>query len=677
MSIFFTDAEIEIINKKISLPEYSNLYWGILNRVQKYCDSPGLADFNTNTDWWHHATEYLSEAAWVYKFTHKNDKLKNWLRSVTLELIERSDDDWIGPFFRNHQNTPPCGNLETAHLSIAVSLVLDLCPEIFSVEELKKIKEKLTHSVIPLCMNWLKNNHHLANWRCILLAGVAVSAAVIDDCKTLDYVLEEYKLCMNVVQPDGSYAESLQYGNYCYWGLMFTYESLVRNNFELRNDVSVEPYSKAIKWFVHSFFYNKTLDGWGAYPVPRSANFNDSAAVFGADPDLLMHISARMKKAMPEEAGLARWMFDKLYTPYPNQGPFDRNTFGFFNRYSFFSMIFYLQSAEAITPEEIKLPLSARYTNGDCLARNSWETGKTILAFRGAPDKLYAPGHLHADLNSLILVHNKERLLADPGHSCYRNSIHEYECSSKAHNTCTFILPDGRELQQQKSVDRRILEADKVSSPVERKAKYLIAERIDEVTVFASDAGESYGEPIKKFERFCILCSEHVLFIVDRIESSEPVRVNWNWLLNNRDGQLEYKIAGADKMVVRRGNAGMKLFHLGDTSLSRPVYGYIHDAYHPLPQQLGEGSQESGIHFVWSSDKAAIYFQRIHAVALDTYGLVAGWHLINEPDGSSSWEGKEEAWNLNMQKDKFIITEKKSNRIYNVSLIDDKWNLSK
>ena len=134
---------------------------------------------------------------------------------------------------------------------------------------------------------------------------------------------------------------------------------------------------------------------------------------------------------------MARWIFDQLYIEYPAQGPFDINSFGLVNRYSFFSMIYYPQSAPLFHQQkQVYLKLLDIVTV--IVWGNSWKDSKTILAFNGVPDKLHCTGHLHADLNSLILVHNKERLLVDPGHTCYRTFIHEYGASTKAHNTCTF-----------------------------------------------------------------------------------------------------------------------------------------------------------------------------------------------------------------------------------------------
>jgi hypothetical protein len=679
MSIFLTQIEIDQINRKRSHRKYSNLYWGMLGRVKKYCHNPGLLNHDTTTEWWHHAAEYVTEVAWAYRFGAQNETVKSWLRSTTLELVRRPDDDWVGPFFRKRLGSPESGNLETTHLSIAVSIAYDLCPEIFTENEQEEIRQKLQHVAIPLCREWLKSNTKLANWRCILLAGLAVPAAVLGDEETLAFALEEYKLCLNVIQPDGSYSESLQYSNYCYFGLMYAYESLVRAKPELADDISIEPYAKAVTWFVHSYFYNKPLDGWGPYPRPRSANFNDSAAIFGADPDLLMHISARVKDSMPEIAGMARWMFDKLYIQNPAQGPFDLNTFGFVNRYSFLSMLYYPQAAEPLAPDEAGLPLTAYYTNGDCLAKNSWDENesRTILAFRGAPDGMYGPGHLHADLNSLILVHNKERMLADTGHSCYRNAIHNgYECLTQSHNTCTFRM-GGTTIQQHLYPKRLIDTAKKPEPPIDRKAKQLIAARADDLSVFGADAAGAYDDVVETFERFTILCGEHALFVIDRIQSSKPVKACWNWLLNNRDGQLEYKLIHPDRIVARRGGAGMKLFHIGPAEPEGPKYGHIHDAYHPLPSQRGEGASGSGRHFTWVSHEEATEFQRIHAIALDDYGPVVSWHLRYRSDTDISLEGQDENWDLLLEENRIVVTETFSGRTYVVEVKNEKWTLNK
>ena len=688
MSIFFTNEEKQLIGNPNRDRKFSNLYWGMLNRVKKYSEAPGISNFATNAEWWHHAAEYVADAALVCALK-PDEILKVWLRHTVMEIARRSEAEWIGPFFRDHTLNPPSGHLETAHLSIAVAVALDLVPEVFTDNELDELKTALQTKAIPLCREWLRTNRHLANWRCIMLSGMAVAAAVINDRETILEAAEEYKFCLNVVQPDGSYGESLQYSNYCYYGLMMTYEALMRRDPSL--NLSNQAYGKAVKWFVHSYLYKKPLSGWGVYPIPRSLNFNDSAAVFGADPDLLMHISATLKDELPEEAGLARWMFDELNLEFPAQGPFDRNTFGFFNRYGFLSIIHYFKASEAISPQS--LPPLAVFSNGNCVSRSSWSDSKTVLGFSAsAPDGLCAPGHLHNDINSIILAYNNERILVDPGHTCYRSLIHEFDCATKSHNTCTFrsnvknelqeSLFEAVTIQQRFSRKRKISEDKTLSELVPRGGKLLLADRIDDLTVFANDAGELYGKPLTKFERFVIMAGENAFFVVDRIDSEEEISTTWNWLLNNRDGELDFKAVYPDRLVARRGNAGTKIFNLsGNSNLNGPFYGYVHDAYHPLPQQTGEGAPGSGMLFTWTEKEPAKSRCAVHAIAVDDYGAIAGWHLRQPGGNICSLEGPQAScrWTLSIiSDDEMSIEEEISGRkFYIKSQANGTWKLNK
>jgi hypothetical protein len=96
-----------------------------------------------------------------------------------------------------------------------------------------------------------------------------------------------------------------------------------------------------------------------------------------------------------------------------------------------------------------------------------------------------------------------------------------------------------------------------------------------------------------------------------------------------------------------------------------------------LPRQLGESALGSGLHFVWQAENAKKSEQRIHAIALDEYGAIVNWHLTNESDGSLNLKNAEEFWNLNVLTNQFIISERNSKRTYRVSLIRNKWNISK
>jgi hypothetical protein len=157
--------------------------------------------------------------------------------------------------------------------------------------------------------------------------------------------------------------------------------------------------------------------------------------------------------------------------------------------------------------------------------------------------------------------------------------------------------------------------------------------------------------------RFWCLAGLNVLFIVDKIDASIPVRTTWNWVLNNRDNLLEYKVLKPDRIFVRRGNAGMKLFHLSNGRLNGPAYGYVHDAYHPLPNQLGEGKPGSGLIFRWQEAQKQTSRLAVHAIALDDYGAIADWHLHrDEHQIELEGPGAEVCWRLSIQESPVILT---------------------
>jgi len=688
MALYLTDRERELVLKQRSAAPLNRFWWTLQRRVSERAQTPGLIGDDTTVEWWHAAQEYVTDAAMVYAL-QPDDTIGRWLRDAALSIARRSLDDWVGPWFRDHASQPPQGHLETAHLGVAVAAALDLAPDLFKGSEKDDMTSALREMAIPLCTRWLDRARSFNNWRCVLSAGLAAAAAVTDDKAAIERAVREYGICSQAFMHDGSYSESLQYSGYAALALMTSYESLVRHTPALAATLSAAGPGRAVRWIAHSLFYMKPLSGWGEYLRPRAANFNDSTAMFRPGGDWLMHIAARLRNDMPAEAGLARWLFDTLYGPDVATKPVDRMTFGFINGFGFLTIPLLPQAAAPIAPQQTGLGTVARYGNGDAFARQAWN-GRTILAVRTAGDLLPGPAHLHGDINSFILVHNQERLLADPGHTCYRNLSRELDISSLSHNTCTFTVeagdktrraedPLGVTMLQQNTVCRRSIENGKLGPLVDRGGRFLLAAENGPVKVIGSDAAGLYGAPMTAFLRFWLLMGEHALFVVDHITSERPVHTTWNWLFNNRDGQLDLKIVPPDRLVARRGDAGMKLFHLAGGVLQGPVYAHVHDAYHPLPNQLSEGKPGSGMLMRWSERNAQTSRTVVHAIAVDDYGSVAGWHL-RHGDGAVGLEapGATAHWSLAVDESPLAltITEKVSGIIYRVAEVAGKWALA-
>jgi hypothetical protein len=507
------------------------------------------------------------------------------------------------------------------------------------VGERDEILQALTDKGLVLCRRWVERNSHLANWRSVLVAGIAAAAAVTGDQQSLDYASKETLIGVQAYQPDGSYAESLQYANYLAYALTMSYESILGAAPE-SEPAGLEFQARLMPWYAQSMLYARPLTGWGAEPRARAVNFNDSGATFRPSGDVLLQVATRCRQSMPDEASLARWLFDTYYAAVPTQKPHNLATFGLRNDWGFLTLRFLAQSALPRSPEDVGLPLVKWYSNGNVFIRDRWE-GQTILAVQGGGESLHGPGHLHGDLNSFILVHKNQRLLADSGHNCYRNLIHGLESATQTHNTCTFLLDQdalglqedlakSALLEQANVAMRRTIADGRVSEPVPPRGRLLLLDRIDDVSIVASEAASLYGAPIEQFTRVWIQLGPHVLFVIDRICASQPVRAVWNWLLNNRGGESEFDVHEGRMITMRRGLAGMRLAHGANGRFNGPVYAVMHDAYHPEPNQRGEGHCGSGMLYRWIEPEARIERVAVHTIAVDDYGLVARWKLDRE-----------------------------------------------
>ena len=679
-SCFLTTSESNQIQAKLQAgdPLVSRFYAALHKRVYERVATKGLLGPDSTVAWYYPAAEYLSDAAMLYAL-FPEEKLAVWLQTITLDIARTSAYDWAGPAFRDHSE-PLTGHLETAHLCWALSAVYDLARDAFSESEQSEIRQALTEKGIVLCRRWIDKNTHLANWRGILMSGVLVSAAVLGEDQLVDQYVLEWQRCALAFQPDGSYGESLQYGNYLAFALMLAYESLIRAYPEKADLLNVGTYGKGIRWVVSSMFYSKPLADngsgfWGTEPRARAANFNDSAALFRPSGDLLLHLAVRA--GTDEEQQLARGLFATYYEPGerrpgPTQGPHELATFGMNNDWGFLTLPLLTHEIKAASPQEAGLPLTTAFSNGHTFMRDAWD-GRTIVAINGGGDGLYGPGHLHGDLNSFILVHNRERLLVDPGHSCYRNLIHGLESSTQTHNTCTFLVEaetlglqedkaKSTMLEQKSVLPRRLLVNGVPGPPVDRGNLRLIVDRDDVVSVVGSEISKACGAPIQhgstgRFSRFWLMAGSHVLFVVDRIEATQPVTTVWNWLVNNRDGQAQVDtkptrdVGGAASrpcLTVRRNDAGMKLFHTGGGTIGHPVYGYVHDAYHVEPNQYGEGKPGSGLLYRWTEAAPATTRTVVHAIALDDAIALDKWVLTVEGNAFTLSNGPKK-WTLIVQ----------------------------
>jgi hypothetical protein len=690
-SFFLSEAERTKLKNVPSTSTTAAYLTGIQNRVYKRANSINFSDKSTTTEWWHHASEFLTDAALIHA-VRPSVKSDAWLRSSILEIVRRPNADWTGPGFRGGGDGPIVGTLETAHLAWGVGLAFDMSSDLFTAAESEEIIKAIREKGLIPCKKYLDRSDFFHNWNCVLYAGFAVSAAVLEDEEAIKFANDWMPNALDHFQKDGSYGESLQYGNYAAYSVMVAHEALVRYSISkgVKKSISLDPYARMSTWSAYALLYKKPLSGWPLMDWPRSINFGDSASIFRISGDLLVHIASRAKKELPQEAGTASWLFNTLYSP-NEPGPHDLASFGFVNDYGILTVMMITDMAAPISPTEAKLPLMTAFTGGDVFTRDAWN-GSTILASRVPGIERHAAAHIHGDINSFMLVHNKERLLVDPGHTCYRELTRDLDVSSETHNTCTFETVKTDKIRSRKliqvmenkdgSMNRGMKYVNDLpvgTPPIDLKGKRLITSRVGNVSVIGSDAAELYGAPLTKYARFLILCGSHTLFIVDQISSDEPVKTTWNFLLNNRDGLLDLQINRKENSITaQRGNAGILIRDNAQGGLIGPIYAMMHDAYHVLPnQEMTEGEIGSATLMRWQEPQALKDRTVVHSIAFDEPAVLKSWETsLNNNVYSIKSNDRKENWTLTVYNDGTIdIRDVVSEKSYKVAQKEGVWSL--
>ena len=631
MAIWCKEGELENLRSRLGDGKLHALWLGLRERALAQAAYPGLMQPEDTQMWWHLVWERLSDVAFLQAM-EPTPALGRWLKAVTLEIARKPLDEWIGPWFRPRLE-PVQGHLETAHVGLALATVVDLCPDLFDGHEIAEIKEALAAKCQIPCRNWLDARLNplqpTQNWFMVLLNGYGTVSAVLDDREGVAYAVRGFGVAAQLYNQD-SYGESLQYWNYASLHLSHLYEVLVRYDESLAEALDLGCYARCIPWAAQSLMYLKPLAGWGEEARPRSANFGDSAALFRPTGDLLLHVANRARDRYPREAGLARWLFETTYAHVKADLPHGAS-FGFLNTYQFPALLLYADAAGPLSPGQADLPLTAAFETGDVIVRDRWDGPRTVLAVHGGYQPLNCTtGHRHLDQNSFILAHLQERFFADAGHCCYRLMTQAFSKSTKSHNTWIFQEADKgeRERIQQRPVQGSALE------PIAPLNRLLLAKHLDDISVIRSDAALAYGDPIQQAERTWILAGPHALFIVDRIGASKPIQVEATFLLNNRDNRLKYNIASETRLVFRRNGAAIKFFLVRCRSdeTESPAgltfsWGYMHDCYHPLPNQKGQGAEGSGMFFTYTTQKACESHLMVYAIAMDALDPIVKWHI--------------------------------------------------
>ena len=640
MSIFMTKKELERIRTARNADTQLGTLWRALKmRTYKNTSENTLVQSSDTQQWWHLVWERIRDAASVYA-VEPNDTLGIWLHDRVMELAELSEDAWIGPWFRQ-RTQPPKGALETAHIVNAVSEAYDLCPTLFTDTEKEQIIAALRERGLPMCREFLKSVRKpwINNWFCVIAGGFAAAAVILDDREAVREAVDYYRFCTTFYDADG-YGESLQYGNYASLSLSHMREVLVRYDSTLDAALPIDCIANTVCLAVSSFLYMKPLGGeYGDTPYPRSFNFGDCAAIYRPTGEVLLQIASQYHERTV--AGLARWLFDTTYTN-PADGPDELATFGFYNQFSYVSLLYLPDAAPALSPEDADMNTVNVYKTGNAVIRDSWTQTKTVLGAQIGYETHPITAHRHADQNSFVLAYDGERYFADPGHCCYRLQTWRDCCKTEHHNTWDFEDAEGNRYTQA------------LCQPGQPPLNTLVSyPQTPGFSILASDCAAAYGAHFKRCERVWITAFPDLMFMIDRVETDIPMKMTSHFVLNNRDNKLRSKIADDRRLVFRRGQGAIKFFTFADEPLVlQQRWGFIHDYYHPLANQRGQGKEGSAEIYDYVTDFGTSHLI-IHPFVMNETTEILYWHIKNPAPGVYRIYNRDDAhsWTLTIRPD--------------------------
>lgn len=630
MGIFIAGTELERLNNAPQSGKQQEFYRALKKRVCRNTQEDSLVQSADTQEWYHLCWERISDASFVCR-VERDQRIGRWLHDRVMEIVRMDTDKWVGPWYRQRGEVL-LGSLETSHILLAVCEAVDNCPFLFTREELDEAVTAVREKGRLLCMRYCdsiaEGRNHINNWFMVILDGFGTAAVLLKEEAMVQKAVQWSHLAASLYSRN-DYGESVQYSNYATLHLAHLNETLLRSGYVQENELDLQCYTNIMDWYAASFLYCKPLSDTGkAYP--RAVNFGDSAAIFRPSADILVHVAVRMKKKAPKQAGLAAWMFHTMYQD-PCLGPDELAGLGLFNQYQYYTVLNLPDMARAVSPKEAGLPCSMSFEGGQIISRDRIENPRTVVALQAGGRPFHVTAHRHKDQNSFQLICGQERMLVDPGHCCYRLRAQKEAVSELCHNT--FSIRKNGEIMEQREVEGNIFLRKEPGN------RLLCNYFWKNVQLTASDAAGLYDDTIQKAVRIWIMDLPYRMFVIDVVEASVPVSLCTHFCANNRDNALRVHRATPQRLVLRRGGQALKLFEAYSETDGREVksefhfdWTAMHNYYHPLENQEGQGREGSVCRYLWEGAAGRKHL-RIHTLVMDGDREIVGWHVYPVENG--------------------------------------------
>lgn len=252
-------------------------------------------------------------------------------------------------------------------------------------------------------------------------------------------------------------------------------------------------------------------------------------------------------------------------------------------------------------------------------------------------------------------------MLVDPGHCCYRLESQKKSADEISHNTISIRYRD--ELLRQRPVEQ---ELGRGKASVYNKL--LVNEHFKDLQIIISDATGLYEKPVARVIRIWVVRMPDIVVVADYVLAEEPVELITRLVANNRDNRLQVDRRNDRFLTLKRNDSILEVHQalsMSDGKKDDPVLSYdwsfLHNYYHPLPNQAGQGKEGSALVYVWTSGQKAKEHQRIQVYTGKCPGS-REYAVVSKEDEISVMCNDEETFKVCMQAGRLEVRRQEEHR---------------
>lgn len=527
---------------------------------------------------------------------------------VLHELANRDVDFWQGPHYPNRPRTQIVdgvetlvGELETAQLTMGVSLLYDLAYEALSEEDRAlaiSLLQKYAHPLLGASVRF-QSKKWVMNHLCVISVAwlMALNLMPVDENREADLHLATHSLDLWIgnMESDGSYGEGYHYWGYPVNCLFFAMQVLSNTRgAHLDHEGRI---ARAFEWALYHQAGISVEKGYEK-PIAAAVNFHDCPRFFQMEaPEALLFANITQNP-------VAQWYLDNFLI-----ADLDRPTESlhiYWHRVDSLLLALYRDDQRSLSPAQ------AGYAGARCFfdtgyqfLRSGWDMETDLVFAMESGGGTRSRSHEHHDRNSFMVYSGGELFIADPGHSCYRGKRHNtYDTQTKAHSTWTV---DGKN-QCLNYLEMGMIATEARDFTSYNNAAQPTQQLHPEISLMASQAKRCYEPAWQDYTRRAFMVYGEYLFMWDSVETDgQEGKPECPLTLNTRDGQMEIREEkGALRLIRPRSELYVALAAKDDQITLRREPGILHDAYHIRPDEAVEGKEGSATRLVLSAKGKAV-----------------------------------------------------------------------